>query len=49
MYNLIEYSDNYSKTSGFLSEYCREKTALNNRTILDLTADNTITDFFKIK
>ena len=49
MYNLIEYSDNYSKTSGFLSEYCREKPALNNRTILDLTADNTITDFFKIK
>ena len=24
MYNLIEYSDNYSKTSGCLSKYCRD-------------------------
>ena len=23
MYNLIEYSDNYSKTSGSLWQYCR--------------------------
>ena len=24
MYNLIEYSDNYSKTSGTLWQYCKE-------------------------
>ena len=24
MYNLIEYSDNYSKTSGSLWQYCKE-------------------------
>ena len=26
MYNLIEYSDNYSKTSGSLSQYCKKNT-----------------------
>ena len=30
MYNLIEYSDNYSKTSGSLSQYYRDELALNN-------------------
>ena len=25
MYNSIEYSDNYSKTSGSLWQYCREE------------------------
>ena len=32
MYNLIEYYDNYAKTSGSLWQYCREKldTAVNN-------------------
>ena len=29
MYNLIEYSDNYSKTSGSLRQYCKEMPALN--------------------
>ena len=24
MYNLIEYTDNYSKTSGSLYQYCKE-------------------------
>ena len=24
MHNLIEYSDNYSKTSGSLRQYCKE-------------------------
>ena len=27
MYNLIEYSDNYSKTSGSLWQYCKEYTS----------------------
>ena len=30
MYNLIEYSDNYSKTSGRLWQYYRDKPALDN-------------------
>ena len=30
MYNLIEYSDNYSKTSGSLWQYCKEIAAVNN-------------------
>ena len=30
MHNLIEYGDNYSKTSGSLWQYCKEIPALNN-------------------
>ena len=30
MYNLIEYRDNYSKTSGSLWQYCKEIPAANN-------------------
>ena len=30
MYNLIEYSDNYSKTSGILFQYCRGAQVLDN-------------------
>ena len=30
MYNLIEYSDNYSKTSGSLWQYCKDILAVNN-------------------
>ena len=30
MYNLIEYSDDYSKTSGSLWQYCKEIPAINN-------------------
>ena len=30
MYNVIEYIDNYSKTSGILWQYCRDKQAVNN-------------------
>ena len=30
MYNLIEYSDNYSKTSGSLWQCCKEIPAINN-------------------
>ena len=33
MFNLIEYSDNYSKTSGSLWQYCKEISAINNGTI----------------
>ena len=30
MYNLTEYSDNYSKTSGSLWKYCKDIPAINN-------------------
>ena len=30
MYNLIEYSDNYSKISGSLWQYCKDIPAVNN-------------------
>ena len=49
MYNLIEYSDNYSKTSGSLWKYCKEIPVVNN-------TDNTVnfnwanaTDSFNFK
>ena len=36
MYNLIEYSDNYSKTSGNLWQYCKEIPAIHNDGILQI-------------
>ena len=50
MYNLIEYSDNYSKTSGILWQYCRDEPAVYDYgAITDFTEANAITDSFKIK
>ena len=41
MYNLIEYSDNYSDTSGSLSQFKRDKQPLNNAGNVDnVTVDN---------
>ena len=41
MYNLIEYSDNYSKTSGSLGQYCKEIPAINNEgNIVDFDGAN---------
>ena len=49
MYNLIEYSDNYSKTSGCLSQYCKEIPAVNNSgDIADFNGANA-TDSFNFK
>ena len=49
MYNLIEYSGNYSKTSGSLWQYCKDISAVNNAgNMVDFTATNT-TDSFKFK
>ena len=49
MYNLIECSDNYSKTSGNLRQYCKDIPAVNNAgNIVVFTATNT-TDSFKFK
>ena len=50
VYNLVEYSDNYSKTCGILWQYCRDEPALDDDgTITDLTEDNSDTNLFEIK
>ena len=48
MYNLIEYSDNYSKPSGSLWQYCKDIAAVNNNAIVDFT-DNYRIDLFNSK
>ena len=49
MYNLIEYSNNYSKTSGSLWQYCKEIPAVNNAgNIVDFNGANA-TDSFDFK
>ena len=49
MYNLIEYSDNYAKTSESLWQYCLDIPAVdNNNAILDFTGNN-LTDSFNFK
>ena len=49
MYNLIEYSDNYSKRSGTLWQYCKEIPAVNNEgNIVDFNGANA-TDSFNSK
>ena len=49
MYNLIEYSDNYAKTTGSLWQYCKNIPARNNNNeITEFTLANT-TDSFKFK
>ena len=50
MYNLIEYSDNYAKTTGRLGQYCKDIPAGNdaNNAIIIFPEDN-ITDSFKFK
>ena len=49
MYNLIEYSDNYSKTSESLWQYCKDVPAVsNNGDIVDFNRINA-TDSFNFK
>ena len=50
MYNLIEYSDNYAKTTGSLWQYCKDIPARNNNSnsIIIFTEDN-LTDSFNFK
>ena len=41
MYNLIEYSDNYEKTSGSLLQYCKDIPPVNNNNVIvDFTGTN---------
>ena len=49
MYNLIEYSNNYAKTTGSLWQYCKDIPALNaNDEIIEFTPGN-LTDSFNFK
>ena len=49
VYNFIEYNDNYSKTSGSLWQYCKDKPAVNdNGNIVDFNGENA-TDSFNFK
>ena len=49
MYNLIEYSENYSKTFGTLCQYCKEIPAVNNdANIIEFNGANA-TDSFNFK
>ena len=49
MYNLIEYSDNYSKTSGSLWQYCKDIPATDNNNAFFNFAENNLTDSFNFK
>ena len=50
MYNLIKYSDAYSKTSGSFWQYYRDEVVLdNNNNIIDFPADNNNCASFKFK
>ena len=49
MYNYVEYNNNYSKTSGSLWQYCKDKSALNNsNNIVDFSGANN-TDLLRVK
>ena len=50
MYNLIECSDNYAKTTGSLQQYCKDIPARNNNNnAIIIFAENNLTDSFNFK
>ena len=50
MYNLIEYSDAYLKTSGSLWQYYRDEPAINNNgDVIDFPENNNNSNSFKFK
>ena len=50
MYNLIEYSDNYSKTSESLWQYCKDIPAVNNHgDIVEFNGTNATDSFNFLK
>ena len=50
MYNLIEFSDNYAKTTGSLWQYCKDiPTRNNNNNQIIVFAENNLTDSFNFK
>ena len=49
MYNLIEYSDNYAKTSGSLWQYCKDIPARDANNIFEEFTSGNTTDSFNFK
>ena len=49
MYNLIGYSDNCSKTSGCLWQYCKNIPAVDNNNAIVNFTENNLTDYFNFK
>ena len=49
MYNSIEYSDNYSKTSGSLWQYFKDIPAVDNNNAIVNFAENNLTVSFNFK
>ena len=49
MYNLIEYSDDYSKTSGSLWQYTKDIPAVNDNNAIVNFSNNNLTDSFNFK
>ena len=49
MYNVIEYSDNYARTTGSLWQYCKDIPARNAKDNITEFADGNTTDSFKFK
>ena len=49
VYNLIEYNDDYSNTSGSLWKYCKDMPAVDNNNAIVNFAENNLTDSFNFK
>ena len=49
IYNLIEYCDNYSKTSESLWQYCKDISAVDNNNAIVNFAENNLTNSFNFK
>ena len=49
MYNLIEYSDNYAKTSGSLWQYCKDLPPVNNNNAIVNFIEANLTNSFNFK
>ena len=49
MYNLIEYSDNYLKTSASWWQYCTDMPAVDNNNAIVNFTENNLTDSFNFK
>ena len=49
MYNLIEYSDNYEKTTGSLWQYCKDIPARNDNNEIVVFTRNNLTNSFNFK
>ena len=49
MYNFIEYSDNYAKTSASLWQYCKDMPPVNNNNAIVAITEDNLTDSFNFK